>query len=80
MTRGGTIDPAVLAARAMPAAQESPASERTAQAAPAAVGAVEALPHLLQATLGPDEVVILLLRPSISTSRSPRSARSSRAS
>jgi len=42
-----------------------PPAIRTAQAAPAAVGSVEALPHLLQATLGPDEVVILLLRPSL---------------
>ena len=65
MTRGGTIEPAASATPAISATQEAPASERTAQAAPAAVGAVEVLPHLLQATLGPDEVVILLLRPSL---------------
>ncbi len=53
MTRGATAEAA------------PPASPRAAQAAPAAVGAAETLPHLLQATLGPDEVVILLLRPSL---------------
>lgn len=34
-------------------------------AAPAALGAPHALPHALHASLGPDEVVILLLRPSL---------------
>jgi membrane protein YdbS with pleckstrin-like domain len=41
-------------------------SNRTEHAAaPAALGAQHALPHALHASLGPDEVVILLLRPSL---------------
>lgn len=44
-----------------------PAAEQRAMqaAAPAAIRAPHALPDALQAALGPDEVVILLLRPSL---------------